>query len=52
MTEEQRRGAGGGGGVGGLVVMDEVESGLSDPEGEDEDSGGSEDISDWSVLIT
>ena len=52
MTEEQWRGAGGGGGVGGLEVMEEVESGLSDPEGEDEENGGSEDISDWSEQIT
>ena len=52
MTEEQWRGAGGGGGVGGLEVMEEVESGLRDPEGEDEDNGGSEDISDWTELIT
>ena len=38
------RGAGGGGGVGGLEMMEEPDIGLGDTEGEDEVSGGSEDI--------
>ena len=38
------RGAGGGGGVGGLEMMEELDIGLGDIEGEDEVSGGSEDI--------
>ena len=38
------RGAGGGGGVGGLEMMEELDIGLGDTEGEDEVSGGSEDI--------
>ena len=36
------RGAGGGGGVGGLEMIEELDIGLGDTEGED--SGGSEDI--------
>ena len=38
------RGAGGGGGVGGLEMMEELDIGLGDTEGEDEVRGGSEDI--------
>ena len=38
------RGAGGGGGVGGLEMIEELDIGLGDIEGEDEVSGGSEDI--------
>ena len=38
------RGAGGGGGVGGLEMIEELDIGLGDTEGEDEVSGGSEDI--------
>ena len=38
------RGAGGGGGVGGLEMKEELDIGLGDTEGEDEVSGGSEDI--------
>ena len=37
-------GAGGGGGVGGLEMKEELDIGLGDTEGEDEVSGGSEDI--------
>ena len=38
------RGAGGGGGVGGLEMIEELDIGLGDTEGDDEVSGGSEDI--------